>query len=1245
MTMLTREAIRKMTQEATFKKGLQIYYSKNRLTDFNVTEQRSTGKRTIRIRDIVECRVRDTGAENYRVRLEYDRNTESLISSTCQCLAFTNLNGMCRHCVAVLLKYADWRVKQGLYTRPEGNFERVDGGLLEGDGSAGANTAAGRESVLSGIAGTAGSAAGQAGAGSPAKSEDPGVPQVPAGFGMPSAQSGLQAMKEIHMLQQEIRAEAYAPKEETTPAMKALLGKQTRKRTAQVTEQMVHGRVRIEPMIHLSPAGDKVEFRIGADRMYVMKDITAFVNHMNQGEEFSYGKNLTFTHTMESIAPESRAMARFILSHAPAFTGTPVRHLMIREREFEELMNLCEESGVTISMDSYFGQSGTESLWQFAEGWRRHLLTLTGEKEGIAETRVLGLRGSTDAMMVRLGRECVYLFDDNWIYRMPRRDVEAISDWLKTLPPKPERWDEARFREFLKTNTWKSAEQQRREFFIERTDIPAFCRELLPPMKKFFNVEQEEFQEEDFEMARAAFHFYLDTPEKDVVTCRALASYGEREYALYRGMGAAGREAGFADRDLVAELSVWQALEQWLPLESLTAGVSERMLAGDEDALYRLLTDGVTALQNLGVVYVSDALRRVSVRPAPAVNLGVSLSGDLLNLTVDAEGLTREELAEILSHYDRRKKFTRLKNGDFIQMDSDEIQALADMQEGMGFTAKDLKNGEPLELPRYRAMFLDKQMREGALDGIPIERSRDFKALVRNMRTVEDSDYEVPESLNGIMRSYQKQGFRWLKTLKASGFGGILADDMGLGKTLQVISFLLSEHEERIAAAEAAASADSGASGESAVQTVKKPLPTLIVCPASLVYNWEAEIRKFAPTLDARVIAGNAAERKDLLDEIQAATDSAEGSDAICVTSYELLRRDIDNYENMKFGVQVIDEAQYIKNHDTKAAKAVKQIHSGFKVALTGTPIENRLSELWSIFDYMMPGFLYGYEQFRKRLEKPIVANGSEQAMARLQRMIAPFILRRLKKDVLRDLPDKIEENMIARMEEEQRAVYDAQVQVLRDMLEGQTDEEFSQEQMVILSMLTRLRQLCCDPSLVFGNYEGGAAKVDLCMELIGNAMDGGHKMLVFSQFTSMLGVLEKRLEEAGIAYYKLEGATPKKQRMEMVEAFNREDDQTPVFLISLKAGGTGLNLTAADVVIHFDPWWNQAAQNQATDRAHRIGQKQVVNVYKLIAQDTIEENIMRLQEKKADLADKVLGGQQLSSGSFSREELLEILG
>lgn len=1253
--MLTRDAIRNLAQDVPYKKGLQLYYSKNRLQNFKVDERRLTGLKTGQAYNIVTCLVRDGGAELNRVRVEYDPRQERLVSAACDCLAFANNREICRHCVAVLLKYGDWQVKQGLYVRPEGSFEKVQSG--EKPASMAENTFG-----VKGEAGSLQTSAKSMANASAIQQTAPDVLLAPAeGKTAAAPEAGLQLIPV-----QESQPEAYIPKEPTSTDMKVLLMKQARMRTAPVTEQMVYGRIRIEPILHLGLNGDKVEFRIGADRTYVMKNTLEFCGLMETGEDFRYGKNLVFTHTMEALRPESRPLARFIAdwSQRPAEVRpydlraaddsaggfslengqtSGNRFIHLNRQALEELLDLTWDTGIAVVQDMGFGRTSREGFWQAADGWPDPVLSLTGEytvgqnsrnaAEGSdiqSSRRLDGVRGSAEVRFLRACPGYVYTFQDGFMYRIPRRSVDHIAEWLETLSPKPLRWDSEKMRAFVMGHgsSETDSETETRTFFIARQDLPAFCRELLPQMKKVFKIERQDFDEDDFEMAQAAFHFYLDSPKKDMVTCRALASYNGREYALYRGVQMdRARGTGLADRDLLAELSVWQALGNWLPAESATAGVSERILAGDEEGLYRLLTEGIAALQNLGTVYVSDALKRISVRPAPKVKLGVSLSGDLLNLSVDAEGLGREELAEILSRYDRRKKYTRLKNGEFVQMDGDEIQALAEMQEAMGFSAKDLKSGGELELPRFRAMYLDKQMREGALDGIPIERSREFKALVRNMRTVEDSDYEVPESLRDIMRGYQKQGFLWLKTLAASGFGGILADDMGLGKTLQVISFLLSEHEEGIS--------ESG----------RKLAPTLIVCPASLVYNWESEIQKFAPQLETKLIVGTAAERQILLGEVAAACDSEKGTDAVCITSYELLRRDIEMYEGLRFGCQVIDEAQYIKNHGTKASKAVKEIRAAFKAALTGTPIENRLSELWSIFDYMMPGFLYGYEQFRSRFERPIVALGNQESMERLQRMIGPFVLRRLKKDVLRDLPEKIEENMLTRLEGEQRELYDAQVQEMRQFLAGQSEEEYNRSQMAVLAQLTRLRQICCDPGLIYEGYQGGASKVDMCMELIASAVEAGHKLLVFSQFTSMLEVLEQRLREAEIPWYKLEGATPKERRMEMVRNFNREDDKTPVFLISLKAGGTGLNLTAADVVIHFDPWWNLAVQNQATDRAHRIGQKQVVNVYKLIARDTIEEKIVALQERKRELADQVLAGGELGSGSFSREELLEILG
>ena len=360
------------------------------------------------------------------------------------------------------------------------------------------------------------------------------------------------------------------------------------------------------------------------------------------------------------------------------------------------------------------------------------------------------------------------------------------------------------------------------------------------------------------------------------------------------------------------------------------------------------------------------------------------------------------------------------------------------------------------------------------------------------------------------------------------------------------------------------------------------------------------------------------------------------------VTSYDLLKRDIEFYEEKEFYYQIIDEAQYIKNHTTAAAKAVKAVKSRTRYALTGTPIENRLSELWSIFDFLIPGYLYGYDVFRNDFEAPIIRNEDKGALERLQRMTSPFILRRMKENVLKDLPEKLEENRYVKFDAQQQQLYDAQVLHMKQRIGMQDAQEFQRNKIQILAELMKLRQICCDPELCFENYKGESAKLDACVDLGDSGVVERNKLLLFSQFTSMLDLIAKRMEKEQISFYTITGATPKERRLQLVKAFNGDD--TKVFLISLKAGGVGLNLTGADVVIHYDPWWNQAVQNQATDRTHRIGQTKVVVVYRLIAKGTIEEKIQELQESKRALSDQIIQGDTGQLGGMSREDFMSLL-
>lgn len=937
----------------------------------------------------------------------------------------------------------------------------------------------------------------------------------------------------------------------------------------------INGTIELVPLIGINYGKIQVEFKIGGKKKYVLKNTQAFADSLRRRELVRYGKELEFYHTLESFTEDSRPLAQFLLQEADArreirsgweYYGTKGRFVEITSGNMDDFFQAIKAEEFMVKMDYE-----TQRMWRLRDGRYLPALSIQGGTDGVTI--------QADTAFYTYGRNYAYCWKNSCVYRMPMEQVREIMPFWEHL------------------NTFKYE-----EFFVGKAELPAFCQELLPVLERHYQVQRQQFEEEMYLPPKPEYALYLDAPDAKSVTCEMFAVYGDCKYNV------CDKPRALENRDELEEIKARQLAGQWF--QNTDPQKKQMVIVGDEEKLYMLLTEGMEALAEIGTLYVSDELGNVRVRQAPAISVGVSLKEDLLELTLDSPQMPLSELVEILSAYRRKRKFFRLKNGDFLSMEEDGIAVLSRIQEGVGISPRDWEGGSVC-LPKYRALYLDGELHER--NGFHAAKDKDFRALIRNMKTEEDNDFEIPQSLERVLREYQKQGFLWLKTLKTNGFGGILADDMGLGKTLQIIAFLLSEWEEGIRASRFA----------------------LIVCPASLVYNWKNEIERFAPALTAVTITGTAVDRRKLI------ADAAAGD--ILVTSYDLLRRDLPHYEGCHFRYEVIDEAQYIKNHSTKAAKAVKEIRADFKVALTGTPIENRLSELWSIFDYLMPGFLFPYSRFREELEIPIVVNQEEEEMERLRKMIRPFVLRRLKKDVLKDLPAKMEEAVYAQMEEEQEKLYYAHVQRLRLMLEGQTEEEFATQKIQILSELTRLRQLCCDPSLVYDGYQAESAKLTMCMELLRNAVEGGHKVLLFSQFTTMLSRIQEQLTQAGIPFLLLTGSIGKERRAKMVEEF--QTGEIPVFCISLKAGGTGLNLTAADLVIHYDPWWNVAVQNQATDRAHRIGQKNPVTVFKLIAKGTIEENILRLQEKKSRLAEQLLGAEGFEGVKFTREEMLELLG
>lgn len=1105
--MLTRTQIRKLSNGSFYQRGLDIYRD-DKVEEFSASPRDGV--------DYIDAMVKGSGRKHYKVTMAFDFYQNKLISEFCECPAFESYDVLCKHCVAVLLEYEDYKERQHVLDQYF-NKMKLDNEMAR-----------------------------------PVRKS--------------SSSMGTNIL----------------PLMRTTPEVKSLLERRLSMKTAPILEKEVYGKVKLDPILECQRGSIRLEFKIGASRMYVLKDILEFARHMENKEEYSYGQKLKFLHVQDAFEPDSRPLVHFLLRWARRNKGKyggqsyygaswgygqqGARSISLNAIELEEFLDAMGNTAFMANVNF----SG-ERMWKLAEGELCRTLKITSRRGGIEVTE--------DELFCYDGGDSSIYFADGLIYRVSKKSTASIQDFADCIQSAPGH-----------------------KVQIQKEDVPAFCRELLPELEKHFECVRENFSEEDYGVAAAAFEIYLDAPQQDLITCRIMAAYGQKKYNVYDE--ATDRES----RDIVQEIQLRTAVDTYF--NAYDESVQELVLSGDDQLLYELLTDGIPKIQELGEVFISDRLKRFKVSESPKVTVGVSLSGDLLELTMTSEDMPQDQLLEILSRYNRKTKFYRLKNGDFVNVDDERISALMELKQGLNLTPAQLKDAS-IALPKYRALYLDTEMKE--CPTLATVKNKAFKALVRNMRTVEDSDFEVPESLKKVLREYQKKGFLWLKTLRQNGFGGILADDMGLGKTLQVIAFLWSEYQE--------AEEDENRR-------------CLIVSPASLVFNWGSEIERFAPGLPFKMVIGTAGERKEII--------KSAGKADILLTSYDLLKRDMEEYQDITFYCEVIDEAQYIKNHNTQAAKAVKSVQAGFRLALTGTPVENRLSELWSIFDYMMPGFLYPYTRFREEMEIPIVQNQDDKAMERLQKMIRPFVLRRLKKDVLKDLPDKLEENVMAQLEGEQQKLYDAHVTRLKLMLDNKSEEEFRRSKIQVLSELTKLRQLCCNPALLYGDYHDNSAKTQLCIDMIRNAVNGGHKILLFSQFTSMLELLEAELDHEGISYYTLTGSTSKEKRRELVDSFNRDD--TSVFCISLKAGGTGLNLTAADIVIHYDPWWNLAVQNQATDRAHRIGQKNVVSVYRLIMKGTIEENISRLQERKRELADRILGGEGLDQGSISREELLELL-
>lgn len=731
--------------------------------------------------------------------------------------------------------------------------------------------------------------------------------------------------------------------------------------------------------------------------------------------------------------------------------------------------------------------------------------------------------------------------------------------------------------------------QEQGELLVPKERMQEFYKYVLYPMKEDLELSGDisDCVIEDVDV----LHLYGDMDDRGLISIH-LEGYidGERIY---------GFDAERTSKPLSLEI-----VESYLAnfIAVVDEDVHTAYLYEDNDTAYTFVKEGLPFLHSYCEIFVSDALKKLGSTHHISLRAGVSLTNGLLELDVSSMDIDKDELMDVLKAYRRKRKYHRLRNGKLISLEAEELKKLDEIVTDLHIQEHELKQGV-VQVPSYRVFHMDDIIQQN--HAFQMERSAEFEAVIQAFQKVEPSSFDIPVHYESILRDYQKYGFQWLKLMNHYHFGAILADDMGLGKTLQVIALLESEQGKGT---------------------------SIVITPSSLVLNWKDEIEKFASTLSTLCILGNAQKRKQLI-------QSASNYDVL-ITSYDYLRRDVDLYENMQFYYIVLDEAQYIKNQKTRNAQVVKALHGEHRLALSGTPIENTLAELWSIFDFLMPNYLFPYHYFQHRYERAIVKDKNEDVQKELKEMVTPFILRRNKKEVLTELPDKVEHTLTVPFYEEEQKLYLATLaKISKDLQAKLAMDDF--DRMQVLAMLTRLRQICCEPRILYENIDTASSKLTACMELILSLKESGQRVLLFSSFTSVLELLEEEFYKYHISYLSLTGKTKKEERRELVKAF--QEGNTDVFLISLKAGGTGLNLTAAQAVIHFDPWWNVSAQNQATDRAYRIGQEKNVQVFKLIMKDSIEEKIQKLQMEKKNLADAFIEGNSGMISSMNVDEIMDL--
>ena len=692
-------------------------------------------------------------------------------------------------------------------------------------------------------------------------------------------------------------------------------------------------------------------------------------------------------------------------------------------------------------------------------------------------------------------------------------------------------------------------------------------------------------------------NLYFDLSQ-DSITAKVMLKYAEAEFNYFDTVSGIIRDAGF-EAKVIDDLTKYGFIED-----------KKNFVILDMDSTYNFLDNGLSYFTENYTVFTTEKIKKLKIFKDVKVRSNFSIGKDnILAYDFAIDNVDNKEISSLLTAIKSRKKYYRLKSGDVISLfNNQKLQDFEALTNDLELDSKDL-NKKSITIPKYRAFFIESLKNNRYQE---ISTNSKFDEFIKNFSAYKNADVKFNDEETKLLRDYQKEGVKWLYTIYKCDLGGILADEMGLGKTLQAIIFLRKIIAE------------------------KPDAKILIVSPTSLVYNWEKEFQKFAPELKYVAVAESKKKRQEIMQNF--------ANYNIFITTYGLVRNDNDEYESKDFEVCIIDEAQAIKNYQAGMTKEIKKIKARTKIALTGTPLENSVLELWSIFDFIMPGYLNSIVRFREAYGIKDVDKDSLKRLDNLNYQIRPFILRRRKKEVSKELPDKIEQIEYLDMSETEKAMYQSLVEDTKEEIDNViASEGFSKARFKIVTLLTRLRQLCISPALLDKDYTDDSIKIKRLLEIVKELIKDNHKILIFSSFKGAVLLVKKKLDEESISNYVIDGSVSGKDRVMLVDAFNK--DKTSCFLITLKSGGTGLNLTSADIVIHLDVWWNPQVENQATDRAHRIGQTKKVTVLKLINKGTVEEKIIELQEKKRILSDNLIEGKNTTTlDTLTEEELTNLL-